>query len=748
MSHLRRARQGPRPVPGHDRARRLAAEHLHDALGPEQMAWLADHLADCPACTAAVADYEAQRAELRSLPFAEPPRDLWARTSAALEREEWRAARPAGRLRPALDGGRLVPYGVLAGALVVAVVVGTSILSGGGATPPLGASAAPSVAPSVAAAATPVAISAAPVAWLMPAADGTYALNVAPVERVCPPDATPDCALIDGSARATIRLSAAPRAVVRSPTGAAVVVVDAATTGSAGGSVYVVGVPAQAPAAATPGPSVAPITIGTAVPEESASATPSAPFGSPFGEPSSAPSGGPASPVSPSPAQPSDMPSAGPSASAAPSDSAVPTASPSGDVTAIASGVIVIGETAAYSPDGQWFAFTARPADGSQGPDIFVWHVGDATARPVTTDHASVFSSWLGNLVIGSRAVPDATGGTAASPSPEAPAISSPEPGVPSSPGVDSASPAVTQAPPAPSDATIPGAEASAAPTGPTATPGSFLLDPGTGGRAELTGAVWRPVADPSGQYVVYWSGTLGLDPESGEWVPFGGTLLIAPWSWLASGIPASLTTGDDLVLPAGSPSPTPVDTSLDGSGAPGVDASAAAPAVGGDGLASGLFPSPPPDAAFPLPTPSADVGASPSPSPSPLTPLTSPEPLLAPDTTGAVQGQFQDWEARWDPTGERLAVWIGDALDPRLGRLSLLTVDRPTGQVDGERSLLLDAPALSGFSIAGGRLAWATPPGQDGEGSRLLVLGWTGDGVGSLDGQPVVGPEAVVVVR
>ena len=49
---------------------------------------------------------------------------------------------------------------------------------------------------------------------------------------------------------------------------------------------------------------------------------------------------------------------------------------------AIASGVKVVGQSAAFSPDGDWFAFTARPSDGSAGPDVYVWRVGDDAARP------------------------------------------------------------------------------------------------------------------------------------------------------------------------------------------------------------------------------------------------------------------------------------------------------------------------------------------------------------------------------
>jgi hypothetical protein len=58
------------------------------------------------------------------------------------------------------------------------------------------------------------------------------------------------------------------------------------------------------------------------------------------------------------------------------------------------------------------------------------------------------------------------------------------------------------------------------------------------------------------------------------------------------------------------------------------------------------------------------------------------------------------------------------------------------------------DTRALPGFSIGADRLAWATPPGQDGEGSRIQVLAWSGANAGKIDSQPVSGDSAVVVVR
>lgn len=451
-------------------------------------------------------------------------------------------------------------------------------------------------------------------------------------------------------------------------------------------------------------------------------------------------------------------------------------------MVAIISDVIVVGDTAAYSPDGMWFAFSARPTDGTQGPDIYVWHVGDLSAHPITTDHASVFSAWFGSLILGSSVLPDqppgvSPGSAAGSPGPEASGLpgesGSPIETLPTDGGIPTATPPTGTSGPDASgspastpagssgtdqgvdqgvgaDTTGPGACCLPVPSPsssvPTGSPISFLLDPLTGGRAGLWAPAWRPVLDPTGRYVVYWTGTLGFDATTSTWTPLDGQLVIAPWSWLATGGPQATTLdGGSLVLPEPSPAP-----GSDGSSQPfgwpaatdGADAASNAPVASATPT--------PPDLVTPAPSelPPAD-GASPAPTPvpTPFTPLTSPEPLLAP--AGDVPtAPFHEWEVRWDPTGARLAVWIGDALDPRLGRLSLLTIDQPTGRVDRADSLLLDAPALNGFSIADGRLAWASPPGQDGEGSRLLIIGWNALGAGQLDGQPVLGSDEVVVVR
>jgi hypothetical protein len=286
---------------------------------------------------------------------------------------------------------------------------------------------------------------------------------------------------------------------------------------------------------------------------------------------------------------------------------------------AIINDVIVVGSDAAYSPDGTWLAFSARPADGSHGPDVYVWQVGDdgALARPITTDHATVFSDWVDGRILASSAVVAPTVAGSASPAPTASAISK-------------------------------------------------LLDPDTGkihGATTMPG-VWRPIVDPTGRWAAYWTGTLVLDPASGMYIPGQGSLVIADWQALISGDPGEVQDAHPLIDPS-------------------------------------------------------------------------------------VEGSVRDWEVRWDPTGRYLGVWVADPLDDTLGRLDLVTIDRSSGTLDLDRkSLLRDATALSGFAMGDGRIVWATPSGQDGEGSRLFVLGWIGPDAGQVKTLPAPPQEDIVVVR
>ena len=73
----------------HDRARARLSERLDGPLDAEKSRWLDEHLASCDECAVTAVEYAAQRLELRALRdrMPVPPRDLWARTAAAIERE-------------------------------------------------------------------------------------------------------------------------------------------------------------------------------------------------------------------------------------------------------------------------------------------------------------------------------------------------------------------------------------------------------------------------------------------------------------------------------------------------------------------------------------------------------------------------------------------------------------------------------------------------------------------------------------
>ncbi len=163
------------------------------------------------------------------------------------------------------------------------------------------------------------------------------------------------------------------------------------------------------------------------------------------------------------------------------------------------------------------------------------------------------------------------------------------------------------------------------------------------------------------------------------------------------------------------------------------------------------LLPTPTPNA---TPSPLADESATPTDvataSPSAV-PTASPggSPGASPDASSlpveAAAGNVVDWEVRFDPAGRRLGVWIADPTQPGAGRLSLVTVEE-----DGRLGpvVLADAAALSGFSLDADRLAWSTPPGQNGQGSLVAVFAWKGDAAGQLYSLPELGSSPLLVAR
>ena len=273
---------------------------------------------------------------------------------------------------------------------------------------------------------------------------------------------------------------------------------------------------------------------------------------------------------------------------------------------ALANDITLVGQSAAFSPDGSWFAFTARPTDGSAGPDVYVWRVGDDQASRRTVDGTSTFASWSGNQVLVSRPL-------------------------------DAAAVAGTQ-------------------------PLTVAIDPETGVETAIAGALWRPSVDPNGTRAVAWVGTIAFDATHQTWRPAEGRLELIAW--------------------------------------------------------------PPTD---------------------PAAPDSSADPVTGQPVQVVANGPASELDVRWDETSEWLAVWVADSIDSGIGRLTLFRIDPATGRLDQPADAPTEVPALAGFSIGDGRLAWVGPSGEDGEGSYVHVAAWVGRDVGTAESVPGQG---IVVVR
>jgi hypothetical protein len=458
----------------HDRATELAAIRIDEPLAPDETAWLDAHLAVCDACAATADAYDADRmlfAPLRGAP-PQPPRDLWARTAAAIDAEAG-----VGRARGRRGTRRFsfTTFAPLAGLAVVAVLVGGVLLRGTPVAPPV---------PSPGAAATPIAVTPGDVAVLTRTADGSYRLQTSNVNQVCPLtqsrcDASPS---FESTMVAQIGGSDSVGAII-SPSRDRLVVVQRSKSGADG--VFVVPVRAAdtvttpSPAAATASTATAPTGSPTPAVASTASPTPSVVPATSSPESSSEPSVSPASgspDASPSitPSQsateppPTTRPTVAPTPSPTPAATVAVTPAP-GDAIQIASDVIVVGSTAAYNADGTRFAFTARPSDDTAGPDVFVWNTQDAVARAVTTDHRSIFAGWDGRNLLVSRVV--------------------------------------------------------------DGTPRTFAVNPANGAvGAEQGDAAWLPTISPDGKHAAWWDGTVVLAPDGISWVTDKGRLVLGSW--------------------------------------------------------------------------------------------------------------------------------------------------------------------------------------------------------------------------
>ncbi|HET9851453.1 MAG TPA: hypothetical protein VFP56_02985 [Candidatus Limnocylindrales bacterium] len=597
----------------HDRARALISAELLQPLGGDDATWLARHVDACAECRRDREGFKADQALLRTLrdTTPQPPRDLWARTAAAIDREAGSRRGPAGAsARQGRRGfARGLPVGAAAGVLVLLVALGLSYRQ---AIPPLVPPASGDVAVVSASPAqpppqpTPLAVAAGDVGWVRPAANGRWELLISRVDEVCPRTRQGCESLGENTPSRTVDLGRDPSGMTLSPSQDQLVVHSVGNDPEAD-RVYVVPLETSGP-------------VGTDTP----------------------PSEPPATQVAP-PTEPPSTPAASPVVT----PSETPGSTPSGAIE-IASGVTMIGE-AAYSSDGRWLAFSARPADGSTGPDLYLWHVGDAAATPVTTDHATYFSAWLNDTVLASSVITMA--GTPA--------------GVPGASDAPETSPAASP-------------ESAAAPL--AFHPTSFLLDPDSGARTELTQPdVWLPVVDRGRRVTAYWSGTLVPTADGLDWQLGEGQLVLDRW-----------------LEPGSGPSPS--------------EPSAAS--------------SDPPT------EPAADPSGNPS---------TAPLEVVGPagDPVELDVGELGVFKALFGSEGTRLAIWVADDPSAEVGRLHLIVLDPDTGTLDQDIRPLAGEPSLRRFSVDKGRLAWVSPRGQDGQESAVQVLGWKGRNFGEIQTIP-----------
>ena len=444
----------------HDHARSLAALRLDETLEPVDAAWLDGHLASCADCAAVAAAYDADRLAFRVLRDAPlvPPRDLWARTAASLDAGSGARARVGGPRRTAGRPSGLVAS--LAGLAVVALVMGSGLFDGTPIAPqPTGSAGVPP---------TPIALAAGDVSVLSMSADGGLQIQTRRVSEVCPAVAG-ECS-VDPSFEvahfAGIGGSDSLDAII-SPNRKSLVLVQRGTSGSDG--VFVVPVrpapsalPTSSAILAVP---VTPDPTAGASAVETASAGPTESASSPEGSPSEMPSEVPESPMAPT-RSPSATPEPTPEVDPSPVVAVTPVP---GGALEIASDVVVVGNVSSYNADGTRFAFTARPADGSAGPDVYVWNTDDTVARAVTTDHQSVLAGWDGRQLLVSRIV--------------------------------------------------------------DGTPRTFGMNARTGELlAEHGREAWLPTVAPSGDRAAWWDGSVKLADDGVSWSPDEGRLVVGSW--------------------------------------------------------------------------------------------------------------------------------------------------------------------------------------------------------------------------
>jgi hypothetical protein len=370
----------------HEQACALSVESIDTRLDPADAARLGDHLDSCPECAAIDEEYRAIHQELRGLAMPEVPRNLWARTSAALDKVD---AAPSGlslgRLQDFLTQNVAMLSTAVAAGLVIVLIAATVVLQNPGISPrPAGTGggnvalgSAPSDLESTQPG--PLAVVGGTSYWISENA-GVYEIKGG--NGQCPVGQA-GCSMSGGGQTLGSVKSKTPVSAVIAPDASRAAV----WTDSKVAVLPLVAKPATvALDLLTPRPTTAATVIPATTPEPAATVA----------------------------SDQSELPT-----SAAASPSAVPTVAPTGPAAsipvAILTGYEIVGLDPEFSADGLTLAFTARPNDHSTGPDVFVWRVGQDQAHAVTSSHADQLAGWLGGQVLISEfSGASASSGTAA----------------------------------------------------------------------------------------------------------------------------------------------------------------------------------------------------------------------------------------------------------------------------------------------------------------------------------------------
>ena len=671
----------------HAKYRELIAARMDRPLTRVELRQLTSHLKTCAACQSVDAQYKSDRALLRGVAAPLPPRDLWARTSASLDREVGRSYRAIKWQRRVARGRRSAAQPSTSLMTAIAAIGVTAAIAVLQLAPAIGPQ------PSLASRPTPLAVSPQIVAWLGQGRDDV-AVYRTEVSQVCPPAGPLDCVSNEQLTRTPINLPANMRAgnLALSPSGdqlalvghltnedvIAVVMMPPDSTGSHNGSGH------ANPNSTDTGQGGGP--ADTKAPPPDADQTPTNVIGPAMtaGPDGNGAGGGSVDPNT------NDQPTTPPASAIA-----------GLEVLSILANVQSVGSPPDWSPNGSMLAFSAMPDDGSTGPDVYIWSPGEDQARAITTDHDSFFASWSGNRIVLSRL----TGGQR-----------------PHTFVID------------------PKSEEERAVSGP-----QLWLPVVNVQRTQAIG--WYGQLDTSGLLPAPRAGALYLM----DWASVDPFAAGAPTPSSSPTSTSTPPTATPEATPTDTPEPTDIPPTTSPDHRPGADASATPDSGGGADATPGTDTTrhsapnaavgnlisqvvtdatPPTDVEPAVATPASDQ---PTQSPDNAQPVSVPDSLTAlePDRDPRA-APVLDWQARWSSDGEVLGVWIADSAGSTWGRLAVLAVDPTTDLVVQDSPLLSMTLARRGFSLGDSRVAWVGPSENNVDG-ELRIRTWGSDGFGGL---------------